>query len=47
MRLRPLLSDGGLRVARGRVPGDRNRGARSTDAGFAGGPARSSGDAPV
>ena len=37
----------GQQAARGRALGDRNREAQSTDAEFAGGPARSSGDAPV
>src|SRR5882724_10292497 len=42
----PLMS-GGLRVVRGRAPGDRNREVQSTDAGLAGGPARSSAETPV
>src|SRR5216684_7635282 len=42
----PLIG-GGRRVARGSAPGDRNREVLSTDAEPAGGPARSSAEAPV
>jgi len=36
-----------VKIARGSVPSGRNRKGLSTDAGCAGGPARSSGEAPV